>query len=86
MIETKILVATYMSPGVANDGGGIVIVGGKVIRVPPRSPLYKELLASLQLLTQTDQIADKRARAQVSGVVEPLVAKNVEAVIAEVSK
>jgi hypothetical protein len=29
--------------GVAQDGGGVVIVGGKLIRIPPRSPLTGEL-------------------------------------------
>lgn len=31
--------------GVASDGGGFIIVGGKIIKVPPRSPLLKVLEA-----------------------------------------
>lgn len=36
--------------GVASDGGGFIIVGGKIIKVPPRSPLIRVLntLAALQ--------------------------------------
>ena len=30
--------------GVAEDGGGVIIVGGKVVRVPPRSPEYAVLV------------------------------------------
>ena len=29
--------------GVTQDGGGLVIVGGKIVKVPPRSPLIAEL-------------------------------------------
>lgn len=29
--------------GVANDGGGFVIIGGKIVKVPPRSPLIRVL-------------------------------------------
>lgn len=84
-LPEKMLVVTYMSPGVANDGGGIVIIGGKVVRVPPRSPAFKQFEASLQLLNQVDQIADKRAKAQIAALVEPIVKANAEAVAAEVS-
>ncbi|HQU84201.1 MAG TPA: hypothetical protein PKY59_13785 [Pyrinomonadaceae bacterium] len=86
MAESKIIVVSIMSPGVANDGGGWVIINGKLVRIPPRSPKYKELAAALSLLAQTEQLADKRARSQVSVVIEPLVTKNVEAVVAEVTK
>jgi hypothetical protein len=36
--------------GVANDGGGFVIVGGKIVKVPPRSPLVRmlERIAALE--------------------------------------
>jgi hypothetical protein len=29
--------------GVADDGGGLVVIGGKLIRIPPRSPLLEVL-------------------------------------------
>lgn len=29
--------------GVASDGGGFVIIGGKIVRIPPRSPLIRVL-------------------------------------------
>jgi hypothetical protein len=36
--------------GVENDGGGVIVIGGKVVKVPPHSPLYAvvEELAQLQ--------------------------------------
>jgi hypothetical protein len=37
------LVATYVSPGVSRDGGGFVIVGGHIIRIPPWDPLRSAL-------------------------------------------
>lgn len=86
MPESKIIVVSIMSPGVANDGGGWVIIGGKLVRIPPRSPKFKELAAALQLLAQTEQLADKRVRSQVNVMIEPLVTKNVEAVVAEVGQ
>ncbi|HUL75344.1 MAG TPA: hypothetical protein VLT86_19685 [Vicinamibacterales bacterium] len=38
-----VIVATYVSPGVAAGAGGFVIVNGKIIRVPPRGPVMKQL-------------------------------------------
>jgi len=37
------LCATYVSPGIARDGGGFIILGGRLIRVPgwkPGSPEF----------------------------------------------
>ena len=42
-ITEKTAVAVFISPGVLADGGGIIIVGGKVIRIPPRGPLVDQL-------------------------------------------
>jgi hypothetical protein len=38
-----VIVATYVSPGVAAGAGGFVIVNGKLKRVPPRSPAMKQI-------------------------------------------
>jgi hypothetical protein len=42
--------AARIQPGVASDGGGLIIAGGKIIKVPPRSPLLPmvEALAAVQ--------------------------------------
>jgi M6 family metalloprotease-like protein len=42
LIDIPIAVANVLF-GVTNDGGGLVIIGGKVIKIPPRSPLTKIL-------------------------------------------
>lgn len=41
--------------GVANDGGGFVIVGGKIIRVPPREPVL-DILHGLVALDSVQRI------------------------------
>lgn len=46
--------------GVSKDGGGIVIVGGKIIRVPPRGPKWA-LLESLIAVNAVEQIDDRSA-------------------------
>ncbi|HEX9063421.1 MAG TPA: hypothetical protein VF941_24885 [Clostridia bacterium] len=39
----------YVSPGVKCDGGGFVITAnGKIIRVPPRGPEFRETAAAYQ--------------------------------------
>lgn len=37
------LLVAWILTGVIQDGGGFAIVGGKLIRIPPRSPVTKEL-------------------------------------------
>jgi len=46
-ITEKTAVAVFISPGVLVDGGGIMIVGGKIIRIPPRGPLLAQLVEVL---------------------------------------
>jgi hypothetical protein len=48
------IVATLLGPGVAQGAGGWVIVGGKIIKVPPRGPKY----ALLQALAALDAAED----------------------------
>jgi hypothetical protein len=40
--------------GVTSDGGGFIIIGGKIIKVPPRSPLLKLLNALVALEAVSD--------------------------------
>ena len=37
------IVATFLSPGVAKGGSGIAIVGGKIVKIPPRGPAFQQL-------------------------------------------
>lgn len=63
VVETKkvscrhlpILVAEVFG-GVASDGGGFIIVGGKIIKVPPRSPLIRVL----NILVAVEALFDAR--------------------------
>jgi len=41
--------------GVAQDGGGFIIVGGKIIKIPPRGPKWA-LLQSMIALDAAEQI------------------------------
>jgi hypothetical protein len=46
-ITAKTAVALFISPGVLVDGGGFMIVNGKIIIIPPRGPLTEELIGLL---------------------------------------
>jgi hypothetical protein len=48
------IVATLVGPGVAQGAGGWVIVGGKLVRIPPRGPKY----ALLQTIAALDAAED----------------------------
>jgi hypothetical protein len=41
--------------GVTSDGGGLIIVGGKIIKVPPRGPMF-DILNALAALDAVEQI------------------------------
>jgi murein tripeptide amidase MpaA len=47
--------------GVAEDGGGFVIVGGKFVRIPPRSPLLK-ILEQIVTYESSESIASIEVR------------------------
>lgn len=49
------IVATLVGPGVAQGAGGWVIVGGKIVKVPPRGPKYA-LLQSIAALDAAEDI------------------------------
>jgi hypothetical protein len=56
------IVATLVGPGVAAGAGGWVIVGGKLVRVPPRGPKYALLqaIAALDAAEDIDHPAGSR--------------------------
>lgn len=86
MAETKTIVVSIMSPGVSKGGDGWVIINGKLKKIPPNSPKLKELAAALKLLSQSEEIADRKARSQVTVVIEPLVTTNADGLVAEIGK
>ena len=49
--------------GVANDGGGWIVVNGRIHRVPPRSPVLVllEQLSRLEAASRTEAMADRTA-------------------------
>ncbi|MGH8856681.1 MAG: hypothetical protein ACREXG_01405 [Polaromonas sp.] len=47
--------ALGIGPGVWTDAGGLVIVGGKLVRIPPRSPLL-ETLSDLATLAESESL------------------------------
>jgi hypothetical protein len=58
------LVATLVSAGVANDGGGFVIVGGHIIRIPPWDPLRQilEVVVAIQTVSRIGLVSSVNAR------------------------
>ena len=50
--------------GVTQDGGGFIIVGGKIIKIPPRSPVLEVLNALVALAAisddQTNEVEEVR--------------------------
>lgn len=65
------IVATLVGPGVAQGAGGWVIVGGKIIKVPPRGPKYALLqaLAALEAVEDIDHPLALRAVQQTAEVI-----------------
>jgi len=65
--------------GVGQDGGGFVIVGGKIFRVPPRGPKWA-LLESVVALNAVEQLRHPSADRMKRDVTETIrdVAKNLE--------
>lgn len=51
------IVATFVSPGVAQGAGGFVIVGGKLKKIPPRG--LKQLQAAVQLIDASAQLGNR---------------------------
>ncbi|MBN6101884.1 hypothetical protein JR064_06845 [Xanthomonas sp. CFBP 8703] len=66
-----VIVASYLSPGVAVGGGGFVIVGGKVIKVPPKG--LRQLQAVYTLLEASDGVSNKALAQQLQQLAVDLV-------------
>ncbi|WP_369916165.1 hypothetical protein AB8810_08075 [Xanthomonas sp. NCPPB 3005] len=66
-----VIVASYLSPGVAVGGGGFVIVGGKVIKVPPKG--LRQLQAVYTLLEASDGVSNKTLAQQLQQLAVDLV-------------
>lgn len=77
-----ILVASYVSLGVSRGGDGFVIINGKLRRVPPHLPKLKELNAALNLIAQTENIADQSLRSKINDIAESIIEKTVPDLIA----
>lgn len=46
-ITPKTAVAMYISPGILVGASGIIIINGRVVKVPPRGPVLEELVGVL---------------------------------------
>jgi hypothetical protein len=57
--------------GVAQDGGGFIIVGGKIIKVPPRGPKWA-LLQSMIALDAAEQIDHSTSTRLVRSIAETI--------------
>jgi hypothetical protein len=42
-IKNITIVASFLSPGVTVGASGFAIVGGKIVKIPPRGPVFKQL-------------------------------------------
>jgi hypothetical protein len=86
MPEIKNIVISILSPGVAKGAGGFVIVNGKLRRIPPHSPKLKELGAAINLLAESEAVANKKVRTQLTEISESLIAANASDLVEEVGK
>ena len=46
------LVVQLLSPGVVRGAGGIGIVGGKIVKIPPRGPAYRQIVGLMKDLAR----------------------------------
>ena len=63
--------------GVAVDGGGFIIVGGKIIKVPPRGPILEilEVLTELESISSTDNELAKTLQLEKIAQLEKLLSE-----------
>jgi hypothetical protein len=63
--------------GIAADGGGFIIVGGKIIKVPPRSPLvsFMDTLAEMESLHSAKPELEKALKLEKLAELEKLIQK-----------
>jgi hypothetical protein len=57
--------------GITQDGGGIIVIGGKLVRIPPRSPVL-EVLEALAELESRREVSNDDLRASLRSIVESL--------------
>ncbi|KQZ55856.1 MULTISPECIES: hypothetical protein [unclassified Lysobacter] len=57
-----VIVASFVSPGVSQGAGGFAIVGGKVVKIPPRG--IKLAMAAYQMLDAADSASNRKLAAQ----------------------
>jgi hypothetical protein len=65
-------ISAEVSGGVASGGGGFIIVGGKIIKIPPRGPKWA-LIQSMIALDAAEQIDHPAGPRLVRGVTETIV-------------
>jgi len=44
-LKSFMFVATSLSPGVSMGAAGFAIVGGKIVKIPPRGPAFQQFAA-----------------------------------------
>jgi hypothetical protein len=49
-VKDLVIVAMFVSPGVAAGTGGFVIVNGKIKKLPPRGPLLHQLRSAIEAI------------------------------------
>ena len=54
-----VLVATFVSPGVAKGAAGFMIVGGKIVKIGPRGPAFAQLAAAVKDLSAGKKVGSK---------------------------
>jgi hypothetical protein len=54
-ITEKTAVALFMTPGVKLGAGGFMIVGGKIVPIPPHGPAMSALLGALNKIANAKQ-------------------------------
>jgi hypothetical protein len=67
--------------GVAVDGGGFAIIGGRVVPIPPRSPLVR-ILEQLAAVQESELVADPAVRGVVRQGAFSVIAREAQAQVA----
>jgi hypothetical protein len=86
MPELKVIVVSIVSEGVGKDGGGFIIVNGKLRRIPPRSPRLKEIDAAVTMMAEGENLEDKKIRQQLADISETVISTNVNRLVEEIGK
>jgi len=51
-VKTDLTKVASILFGVSNCGGGYVIIGGKLYKIPPRGPSYEKIQAALNVVVK----------------------------------